>query len=84
LIAPNVAITARYTAVVEAIRVAIQSWWPAMMSRTPSGVASIARYCRVHLNDATTGHVDSPDATCIAVAASIPGATKSTYDTPSG
>jgi hypothetical protein len=52
------------------------------MSRVPSGVASIAKYCRVHLIDPITGHDASPDATVIAVAASRPGATKSMYGTP--
>ena len=52
------------------------------MSRVPIGVASIAKYCRVHLIDPMTGHEASPEAIVIAVAASIPGATKSMYGTP--
>ena len=52
------------------------------MSRVPIGVASIAKYCRVHLIDPMTGHDASPVAIVIAVAASIPGATKSMYGTP--
>ena len=45
------------------------------MSRVPIGVASIAKYCRVHLIDPMTGHEASPEAIVIAVAASNPGAT---------
>ena len=46
-------------------------------SRTRSGVASIAWYWRVHLIADRTGQLASNDASCIAVAASSPGATNS-------
>ena len=45
------------------------------MSKTPSGEASIAWNCRVHLIDDSTGQVDSAMAVCIAVAAITPGVT---------
>ena len=54
------------------------------MSATRSGVASIAKYWRFHLIAPRTGKLDSIAATCIATAASIPGATKSRYGMPSG
>ncbi len=56
--------------------------WPTSTSGTPSGVASIARYCRRHLMAASTANVDSLTAVCIACAARIPGATKARYSTP--
>jgi hypothetical protein len=37
----------------------------------------MAKYCRVHLNEPITGQDASPVAIVIAVAARIPGATKS-------
>jgi hypothetical protein len=46
-------------------------------------VASIAWYCRVQRIAARTGQLDSNTATCMHTAASIPGATKSRYGTPS-
>ncbi len=55
-----------------------------MTSRTRSGVASIAWYCRVQRIAAITGQLLSNAATCIATAASMPGATYATYETPSG
>ena len=48
------------------------------------GVEAIAKYCRVQRNEPITGQVASPAAICIAVAASMPGATKSMYGTPNG
>ena len=50
----------------------------------PSGVAAIAKYERVHLNEPITGQVDSVVPICIAAAASRPGATKCAYVTPPG
>ena len=55
---------------------------PTTMSRTPTGVASMAWYCRCHLIAPSTGQAASPTPTCIAVATSIPGAMNSTYGTP--
>ena len=55
-----------------------------LTNRLDSGVASIAKYWRFHLIAPRTGKLDSIAATCIATAASIPGATKSRYGMPSG
>ena len=54
------------------------------MSRTRSGVASIAWYWRVQRIAAITGYVLSNEAICIPTAASIPGATNAMYEMPSG
>ena len=66
------------------MRAAMKAWCPRRMSRTRSGVASIAWYCRLHLIADSTGQLASNDASCIAVAASRPGATNSRYGTPAG
>ena len=58
-------------------RAVMNAWWPMRMSRTRSGVASIAWYWRSHLIAESTGQLDSNVASCIAVAAMRPGATNS-------
>ena len=65
-------------------RKAKNAWWPSMTSRTRSGDASMAWYCRSHLIAESTGQLDSKLAICIAVAAMSPGATNSRYEMPFG
>jgi hypothetical protein len=73
--APSSAPTATKAALTPKTRNTTNASWPNRMSSTPSGVASIAKYCRCHLIALITGYVVSPTAVCIAFAASTPGAT---------
>ena len=47
-----------------------------------TGVAAIAWNVRTHLNPAMIGYIASPEAVCMAVAASRPGAMNPRYDEP--
>ena len=73
----RIAMTTRYTVAVMSMRAAMNAWCPRTMSPIRSGVASIAWYCRLHLIAESTGQLASNEASCIAVAASRPGATNS-------
>ena len=64
-------------------RSAIQARCPTRTSTTPSGVASMAKYVRIHLMAPMNGYMASLPPICMAVAAINPGARKSMYFTPS-
>ena len=73
---PKATMTSQNGRTVTSRRTVMKNRWPSRTSRTRSGEASWAWYCRCHLMAPSTGHADSPKPEFMAEATSTPPATK--------